>query len=97
MTTGLPIRYVGPPTPQALAAQLGVPLEQICKLDANENPYGPPPAALAALATFGQMTGAPLGAGRYPDPSASELRAALRPVSSASRRNRSSSAMASTN
>ena len=61
MTATLSIRYAGPPTPQALAAQIGVPLESICKLDANENPYGPPPAALAALAAFGQTTEAPLG------------------------------------
>ncbi len=74
---GASMRYSGPPTPQALAARLGVPLERICKLDANESPYGPPPAALAALSSLGQVAQALLGAGRYPDPSASELRTAL--------------------
>ena len=76
-TTGTPVRYAGPPTPAALAARLGLPLDQLCKLDANESPYGPPPAARAALARLGQAAEAPLGAGRYPDPSAAELREAL--------------------
>ncbi len=77
MTATLSMRYTGPLTPQALAAQLGAPLASIYKLDANESPYGPPPAALAALASLGQTTEASLGAGRYPDPSATDLRAAL--------------------
>lgn len=75
MSGGAPSRYAGPPTPEALADQLGIPVERLCKLDANESPYGPPPAALAALAALGQPS--PLGAGRYPDPSAARLRAAL--------------------
>ena len=55
---------------EALSARLGRRPEEITKLDANENPYGPSPRALAALAD-----------GRfyhiYPDPEANELRAAL--------------------
>ena len=55
---------------EVLSARLGRPAEQLVKLDANENPYGPPPGALAALA-----------AGRayhiYPDPEANALRDAL--------------------
>lgn len=53
-----------------LAERLGLPLEQIIKLDANENPYGPLPAALSAIAT------APYYA-IYPDPEHTRLRAAL--------------------
>ena len=68
------LRQMEPYTPivpfEVLSARLGRPAEQIVKLDANENPYGPPPGALAALA-----------AGRayhiYPDPEANALRDAL--------------------
>jgi len=35
---------------ETLAERLGLPVERIIKLDANENPYGPSPHALAALA-----------------------------------------------
>ena len=53
-----------------LSARLGRPPEAITKLDANENPYGPSPGALAALSS-----------GRfyhiYPDPESNELRQAL--------------------
>ena len=68
------LRRMEPYTPivpfEVLSARLGRPPEQIVKLDANENPYGPPLGALAALA-----------AGRayhiYPDPGANALRDAL--------------------
>ena len=68
------LRRMEPYTPivpfEVLSARLGRPPEAIVKLDANENPYGPPPGALAALA-----------AGRayhiYPDPEANALRDAL--------------------
>jgi len=55
-----------------LATRLGLPIEQLVKLDANENPYGPSPRALAAMA----------GGHRpmvhiYPDPEHTRLRAAL--------------------
>ena len=68
------LRRMEPYTPivpfEVLSARLGRPAEQLVKLDANENPYGPPPGALAALA-----------AGRayhiYPDPEANALRDAL--------------------
>lgn len=53
-----------------LAAQLGIPVEQIVKLDANENPYGASPHALAALANEQHYA-------IYPDPESRTLRAAL--------------------
>ncbi|NWF80541.1 MAG: histidinol-phosphate transaminase [Chloroflexi bacterium] len=53
-----------------LAARLGLPVERLVKLDANENPYGPAPRARAALANepFYHI---------YPDPGHTRLRAAL--------------------
>ncbi|HEV2239323.1 MAG TPA: hypothetical protein VGR57_21890, partial [Ktedonobacterales bacterium] len=72
-----PTRYAAPPSPAALAARLGAPIERICKLDANESPYGPPPRALAALARLAGAGAGMAGAGRYPDPYGDELRAAL--------------------
>jgi histidinol-phosphate aminotransferase len=71
--------YRPTPTPAALAMRLGLPLERIVKLDANENPYGAPPGVAAALAG--------LDTSRYPDADAGALRDALaaytgRPVES---------------
>ena len=37
---------------EVLSARLGLPPERIVKLDGNENPYGPSPRALAALADY---------------------------------------------
>lgn len=55
---------------EVLSRRLGRAPEEIVKLDANENPYGPSPKALAALAN-----------GRfyhiYPDPEANALREAI--------------------
>ncbi|WP_174842785.1 histidinol-phosphate transaminase [Candidatus Oscillochloris fontis] len=62
-----------------LAARLGLPIEQLVKLDANENPYGPSPRtvqALADLATTAGPTGQ-LSLAIYPDPNQTRLRAAL--------------------
>jgi histidinol-phosphate aminotransferase len=53
-----------------LAQQLGLPIEQIVKLDANENPYGASPRALEALAREPHYA-------IYPDPEHRSLRAAL--------------------
>lgn len=55
---------------EVLSQQLGRPPEQIVKLDANENPYGPAPAVREALARY------PF-AHIYPDPEQRDLRAAL--------------------
>lgn len=52
------------------AERLGVPVEQLIKLDANENPYGPSPRTRAALAAL-EYTHI------YPDPEAGKLRAKL--------------------
>ena len=55
---------------EVLSARLGIPIEQIVKLDANENPYGPSPKALAALSNIRY-------AHIYPDPESRALRAGL--------------------
>ena len=55
---------------EVLAERLGVPVEEIVKLDANENLYGASPAVSRAL-------GAPLNYHIYPDPDQRRLRAAL--------------------
>ncbi len=48
-------------TPEALAAKHGLRVDQIVKLDGNENPYGPSPRVRRALAEFDSYH-------RYPDP-----------------------------
>ncbi|MSP22983.1 MAG: histidinol-phosphate transaminase [Dehalococcoidia bacterium] len=62
--------YVPIEPPEEVAARYGVAPADIVKLDGNENPYGPSPRAVAALA-------APYAAHRYPDPDQRRLRAAL--------------------
>lgn len=57
--------------PEMLSRHLGIPEEQIIKLDANENPYGPAPGVLDALAA-GVASFAV-----YPDPQHTRLREAL--------------------
>jgi histidinol-phosphate aminotransferase len=53
-----------------LSDQLGIPIGELIKLDANENPYGMPPASIRRLAdlSFGHI---------YPDPESRYLREAL--------------------
>jgi histidinol-phosphate aminotransferase len=55
---------------EVFAQQLNRPVEQLVKLDANENPYGPSPRARQALADLAT-------AQIYPDPETRYLRAAL--------------------
>jgi len=55
---------------EVLSARLGLPPERIIKLDGNENPYGPSPRALAALADYGRYH-------IYPDPRQTLLREAI--------------------
>lgn len=53
-----------------LSAQLGIPIEAIIKLDANENPYGPSPLVRHAMAESPFLHS-------YPDPESRDLRVAL--------------------
>lgn len=62
--------YVPIEPPDVLAQRLGVPLESIVKLDGNENPYGPSPRAIQALAETRSYN-------IYPDPEQRKLRKAL--------------------
>jgi histidinol-phosphate aminotransferase len=62
--------YASVQTPEEWARRLGVPVERIVKLDANENPYGPSPRALQALADCGSYH-------IYPDPEQRRVRSAL--------------------
>ncbi|MFQ5578914.1 MAG: histidinol-phosphate transaminase [Anaerolineae bacterium] len=55
---------------EVLSARLGIPAADIIKLDANENPYGPSPRAVEAVAHFPHMH-------IYPDPESGQLRQAL--------------------
>ena len=55
---------------EVLSRRLGIPAARIVKLDANENPYGPAPAVLEALAEYNFYH-------IYPDPQQTELREAL--------------------
>ncbi|MFQ5878600.1 MAG: histidinol-phosphate transaminase [Dehalococcoidia bacterium] len=79
--SGDPLRWVRPELldvpgyepvepPMVLARRLGLSEDQIVKLDANENPYGPSPRALAALADY-------RGFHIYPDPEHRRVREAL--------------------
>ena len=53
-----------------LSQRLGLPADQIVKLDANENLYGPSPRALEAMAHAGHLH-------IYPDPDQLQLRQAI--------------------
>jgi len=55
---------------EVVARRLGLPVERLAKLDANENPYGATPGALSALRTFE-------GWHQYPDAISRDLRGAL--------------------
>jgi histidinol-phosphate aminotransferase len=55
---------------EVLSRQLGIPPDQIVKVDANENPYGPSPRAIEALATYPYYH-------IYPDPNHTLLREAV--------------------
>jgi len=70
---------------EVLAERLGLPVERIIKLDANESPYGPSPRAAAALNALGGAATAaqsgqflePLALAIYPDPNHTFLREQL--------------------
>jgi len=55
---------------EVLSEQLGIEIEKIVKLDANENPYGPPEDVYEALATLQYPH-------IYPDPESRRLRKKL--------------------
>jgi histidinol-phosphate aminotransferase len=55
---------------EKLSQRLGIPIEKLVKLNANENPYGPAPAALEVLKN-------PKFYHHYPDPTSLFLREAL--------------------
>lgn len=55
---------------EVLSRELDIPSERIVKLDANENPYGPPQVVLDALAEYPYYH-------IYPDPQQTELREAI--------------------
>jgi histidinol-phosphate aminotransferase len=56
--------------PEVVAREIGIPEDQIVKLDANENLYGPSPKVKAALSSFD-------GYHYYPDPEQREVRQAV--------------------
>jgi histidinol-phosphate aminotransferase len=70
---------------EVLSAQLGLPVEQIMKLDANESPYGPSSRAAAAIDALGGGKPLaesvqflePLALAIYPDPTHTFLRERL--------------------
>jgi histidinol-phosphate aminotransferase len=62
--------YVPIEPPEVLAKREGIPLDQIIKMDANENPYGPSPKVAEAL-------GLSSGYNIYPDPFQRDVRDAL--------------------
>ncbi len=64
------LQEYAPEPPEEAAARLGLPLGQIIKLDANENPYGPTKHALAALSGYSNYH-------RYPDALSRRLRQAI--------------------
>jgi histidinol-phosphate aminotransferase len=57
-------------SPETLRSRVGVPVESIIKLDANENPYGCSPRVRQALATYPYMS-------IYPDAGQTKLRKLL--------------------
>ena len=63
-----PYEAVDPP--ERLAKRAGIPVDRVVKLDANENPYGPSPKALAAIASLDNVH-------VYPDPRQTEAREAV--------------------
>jgi histidinol-phosphate aminotransferase len=62
--------YVGVDPSEVLAQKAGVPAERVIKLDGNENPYGPSPRVLEALAGGKSYH-------LYPDPLQRQVRGAL--------------------
>ncbi len=64
------VKEYAPEPLETTSERLGVPMAQLIKLDANENPYGPTQAALEAVGSYRELH-------RYPDPLARRLREAI--------------------
>lgn len=62
--------YQGVSPSETLAEEAGVPLDEVIRLNGNENPYGPSPQVAEALGAFRDYN-------HYPDPDQRRLRAAL--------------------
>lgn len=62
--------YEGVSPSETLAEEAGIPLDQVIRLNGNENPYGPSPQVAAALGNFQDYN-------HYPDPAQRRLRSAL--------------------
>ena len=62
--------YSAATSPETLAGRVEIPLENIIKLDANENPYGCSPGVMRALASYPHLN-------VYPDDGQQELRKLL--------------------
>src|SRR5438093_1059718 len=62
--------YSPPEDLEVVAARAGRPADELIKLDANENPYGPSSHVREALAAFNEFH-------LYPDPDQRDLRAAI--------------------
>ena len=62
--------YTAVEPPEKLAARVGIAESDVVKLNANENPYGPSPAVLEALANLHRVH-------IYPDPSQTAMREAV--------------------
>ena len=62
--------YEGVDPPELLAQRAGIPVERIVKLNGNENPYGPSPKVVKALAEYTEYH-------IYPDPQQRRAREAL--------------------
>ena len=75
---------------EVFAERLGLAPGELIKLDANENPFGPSPRVIEALAELQNMH-------VYPDPESGRLRELSWPTTAASRPSRSSAAPALTN
>ena len=67
---GIPGGFVPFDTVARVSARMGIPMDQIAKLDANENVYGPSPRALQALAATSEWN-------LYPDAGQIDARRAL--------------------
>ena len=62
--------YQGIDPPEVMAQQAGVAIERVVKLNGNENPYGPSPKVMEALAGYSDYH-------IYPDPQQRQVREAL--------------------